>query len=92
VAVLTDDATASSGEAIAVAFKGRPNTKSFGKPTCGISTAVRGFSFLDGSVLGLTVAIMADRNKTLYGKAIQPDVNESNQEVYLQKALEWLRQ
>jgi C-terminal processing protease CtpA/Prc len=92
VAVLTDEATASSGEAIAVAFKGRPNTKSFGRPTCGVSSAVKGYSFLDGSMLGLTVSVMADRNKTMYGKAVEPDVNETNQEVYLQKALDWLRQ
>lgn len=92
VAVLTDGATASSGEAIAVAFRGRPNTKSFGRPTCGVSTANQGFPFLDGSSLILTVSTMADRNKTMYGKAIEPDVNETNQEVYLQKALDWLRQ
>lgn len=92
VAVLTDEATASSGEAIVVAFRGRPNTKSFGRPTCGVSTANQGFPFLDGSSLILTVSTMADRNKTMYGKAIAPDVNETNQEVYLQKALDWLRQ
>jgi hypothetical protein len=28
---------------------------------------------------------MADRNKTMYGKVIEPDVNETNQEIYLQK-------
>lgn len=92
VAVLTDGATASSGEAIAVAFRGRANTRSFGRPTCGVSTANEGFPFLDGSSLILTVSTMADRNKKMYGKAIEPDVNETNQEVYLQKALDWLRQ
>lgn len=35
---------------------------------------------------------MADRNKTMYGKVIEPDVNETNQEIYLQKALDWLWQ
>jgi carboxyl-terminal processing protease len=38
VAVLTDTGVASSGEAIA--FRGRPNTRSFGTPTCGLSTDV----------------------------------------------------
>lgn len=36
VAVLTSRFTASSGEAIAVAFRGRPNTRSFGEPTLGL--------------------------------------------------------
>ncbi len=35
---------------------------------------------------------MAERNKTMYGKVIEPDVNETNQEIYLQKALDWLWQ
>ena len=34
VAVLTDKAVASSGEAIAVAFRARPSTRSFGTDTC----------------------------------------------------------
>ncbi len=40
VAVLTDVGVASSGEAIAIAFRARPDTRSFGTPTCGLSTAV----------------------------------------------------
>jgi carboxyl-terminal processing protease len=43
VIVLTDEVTASSGEAIA--FKGRPNTKSFDRPTCGVLMANQGFHF-----------------------------------------------
>lgn len=39
VAVLFDGMTASSGEAVVVAFKQRPDTRSFGMPTCGLSTA-----------------------------------------------------
>jgi hypothetical protein len=44
VAVLTDVRIASSGEATAIAFRGRPNTRSFGEPTCGLSTANQGFT------------------------------------------------
>jgi C-terminal processing protease CtpA/Prc len=43
VAVLTDIGVASSGEAIAVAFRARSNTRSFGTPTCGLSTAITQF-------------------------------------------------
>ncbi|WP_052731119.1 S41 family peptidase [Spirosoma radiotolerans] len=54
VAVLTNQATASSGEAVAIAFKGRPNTRSFGKATCGLSTANVTNKLSDGALLNLT--------------------------------------
>jgi len=73
VAVLTDRGVASSGEAAVVAFRGRPDTRSFGEPTCGLSTANRSFSLSDGASLILTVSTMADRDKTPYGGAIVPD-------------------
>jgi C-terminal processing protease CtpA/Prc len=92
VAVLTDRVTASSGEAVAIAFRGRPNTRSFGKPTCGLSTANRGFSLTNGTVLFLTVSTMADRTGTEYGKSVEPDVLEANQQLCLEKALAWLRE
>ncbi len=92
VAVLTDQATASSGEAITIAFRGRSNTKSFGLPTCGISTANQGFPIGDGATLLLTVSTMADRTKKMYGKSVVPDVVENNQQVYLQQAIDWLKQ
>lgn len=92
VAVLTDQATASSGEAITIAFRGRNNTRSFGLPSCGLSTANQGFSLTDGSTLLLTVSTMADRTKKLYGKSVVPDVVESNQQVYVQQAINWLKQ
>jgi len=37
VAVLTADTTNSAGEAITVFFKSRPDTRSFGAPTCGMN-------------------------------------------------------
>src|SRR5207244_1020919 len=38
VAVLTDNLVASSGEAIAISFRARPNARAFGSATCGLST------------------------------------------------------
>jgi carboxyl-terminal processing protease len=90
IAVLTDQATASSGEATAIAFKGLENAKSFGTNTCGISTAVQGFSFLDGSTLGLVVSNMADKNKKIYGKVVIPDVVEPDPQKQIQKASAWI--
>ena len=43
VAVILDQLVASSGEAIAVSFLGRPNTKTFGSNTCGLSTVNKQF-------------------------------------------------
>jgi len=73
VAVLTDDRTASSGEAMVIAFRGREQTKSFGGETFGVSTANRGFPLSDGAMLILTVSTMADRDGNLYGYKITPD-------------------
>lgn len=74
VAVLLDNAIASSGEAIAIAFIGRPNTRSFGTATCGLSTANSSIPLSDGSSLILTTSYMADRNKNKFGVPIEPDV------------------
>jgi len=89
VAVLLDKGIASSGEAIAIAFIGRENTKSFGSPTCGLSTANRRFSLSNTATLNLTVSYMADRNKQQYGIPINPDV-ESGNETIIQQAIDFI--
>ena len=73
VAVLTDGAVASSGEAVVIAFRERPDTRSFGSPTCGLSTANRAFRLADGALLNLTTSVMADRRLTRYGGPVIPD-------------------
>ncbi|MDQ2717178.1 MAG: S41 family peptidase [Chloroflexota bacterium] len=73
VAVLTASNTASSGEAIVVAFRGRPQTRSFGEPTHGIPTANAPFTLRDGATLNLTTALDADRTGHTYDSAIAPD-------------------
>jgi C-terminal processing protease CtpA/Prc len=74
VAVLTSNITASAGEAVVVAFRGRPNTQSFGYQTAGYSTANRIFELSDGAWIVLTVSTFADRTGQLYGDKIAPDV------------------
>src|SRR5580700_7167702 len=49
VAVLVDSSTASSAEAITIAFHGRPASRSFGSRTAGKSTAVQPFKLDDGA-------------------------------------------
>lgn len=72
IAVLTDTLTASSGEAIAIAFKKRPKTRSFGWKTYGVSTANQGYTLSDGSRLLLTVGTFSDRKMTRYGGPVIP--------------------
>jgi C-terminal processing protease CtpA/Prc len=91
VAVLTDHGTASSGEATAIAFKGRPNARSFGAPTCGLSTAIENYAMSDGASLNLTVSVMADRTRTKYGYAVGPDEIVMNGTEVVERAIAWLQ-
>ncbi|CAM4422857.1 S41 family peptidase [Zobellia roscoffensis] len=87
IAILTSEMTASSGEAIVIAFKGLSSTKSFGHKTTGLSTGNVVYELSDGARLILTTTIMADRTKNLYGGQITPDVLTNNPKG---KAIEWL--
>ena len=91
VAVLLNSAVASSGEAIAVSFIGRKNTKSFGSATAGLSTSNQSFSLSDNATLNLTTASFADRNKNTYGSIINPDVT-SSKETIINDAITWIRE
>ncbi|MFE3969703.1 S41 family peptidase [Stenotrophomonas sp. YIM B13575] len=73
VAVLTGPRTASSGEATVLAFRGRAQTRSFGQPTAGVSTANVVRRLVDGSALVLTTSVMRDRNGDGDGRKIAPD-------------------
>ncbi|MEU3516085.1 S41 family peptidase [Streptomyces sp. NPDC006654] len=73
VAVLTGRRTASAGEAVVVAFKGRPDTRSFGEQTYGVPTGNKSYRLSDGAMLFLTEAKDADRTGRTYDAAVQPD-------------------
>lgn len=91
VALLTDIGVASSGEAIAIAFRGRPHTRSFGTATCGLSTAVAQFPLKQGGRIAVVTSVMADRTKTPYGKAVTPDEVVNDPAGVVPRALSWLR-
>ncbi len=95
VAVLTGPRTASSGEAVVVAFRGRLDTRSFGLPTAGRSTSNSTFDLPDGSRLLLTTAVMIDRTGAAYGGRIAPDVRidsaKTAEDGALAAAQAWLR-
>ena len=73
VAILLGPATASSGEAVAVAFRQRPNTRAFGQRTRGLSTSNELFRLSDGAAINLTVAMFADRDGRRYPDGVEPD-------------------
>ncbi len=73
VAVLIAVVTASSGEAIAVSFKGRPDTRFFGVPTLGLVTGNDGFELSDGAMIWLSTVWYADRTGKVYKTRIIPD-------------------
>jgi carboxyl-terminal processing protease len=91
VAVLMNGQTASAGELIAIAFIGRPQTKSFGTGTRGVSTT-RAFFDINGERLTLANNRMADRILKPYGKKVYPDVEEKDAELVIVKAVQWLKQ
>ena len=73
VAVLVDSSTASSAEAVSIAFHGRDATRFFGQRTAGKATAVQPFSLSDGAELYLTTAIDADRTGKPFPDGLTPD-------------------
>ena len=90
VAVLTGPATASSGEAVAVAFRGRPEARSFGEATFGVSTGNRGFRLEDGALMFVTASRFADRSGTVYGGKLIPDETVTTAQA-LPAATAWLQ-
>jgi C-terminal processing protease CtpA/Prc len=100
VAVLTGPVTASSGEAVVTAFRGRPDTRSFGRSTAGLSTANLAYRLSDGAVINLTVSTFADRTGRVYGESIAPDevipvsstTRDPATDLTLRTAVQWLRE
>lgn len=90
VAVLQAGATASSGEAIALALRGRPNSRSFGFPTAGYSTGNSPMTLVDGSLLVLTGTVMKDRNGMGDGARIVPDTPSRDDADIERAAQQWL--
>ncbi|RYU74529.1 S41 family peptidase [Hymenobacter persicinus] len=90
VAVLTDGRTASSAEAVVVAFRGRARTHSFGQPTYGVPSANTTFTLPDGALLNITTAAFADRTRRVYERALAPDEPTAPAQT-LSRAVEWVR-
>ncbi len=75
VAVLTSRYTASSGEIIAIAFKGRPRTKFIGESTGGFTTVTNWQPISDDLTMSISVSYYADRNNVIYKTRVSPDID-----------------
>jgi carboxyl-terminal processing protease len=76
VAVLIGPRTASSGEATAIAFHARPDTRFFGQSTAGLTTSNEPLALSDGALLILTMSVFTDRAGASYGQDISVDPDE----------------
>ena len=89
VAILTDDATASSGEAVLLSFRGLDNARVFGSPTAGYASANESIIFYNGSILALTVSCDIARTGEVFCEdPIVPDVETDSPE---EDAISWLK-
>ena len=88
VALLTDEWTGSSGEAVLLCFRGLPNTRAFGSPTAGYCSCNQIYALPDGSHLVLTIGEdIARTGETFCDDPIAPDVTT---EMPFEEALEWI--
>ncbi|WP_018627635.1 S41 family peptidase [Niabella aurantiaca] len=93
IAVLVGPRTASSGEFTTISFIGRPNTKLFGQPTAGYTTANSSFRLSDGSTLLLATTYAADRKKHHHIGRIMPDVpveQSKDKDADMEAAANWI--
>lgn len=99
IAVLISQITASAGEDVAVAFKGRPNTVFIGEKTYGFTTGVATYR-INGNLLAIASSFVADRTGKIYKDGVSPDIEivEGDDFKHLLKdkkvieAMKWIRQ
>ncbi len=93
IAVLTGPQTGSSGEMLTLAFKGRANTRFFGLPTAGVTSANQFFPLRHGGILNLATSAPLDRTGRPHPGPIEPDEgieSASTQGSLEQAAAAWL--
>jgi carboxyl-terminal processing protease len=97
IAVLTSRYTVSSGEFVANALKGRPNTKFFGEATGGYTTSTNWITIEDKLIICISSGIYCDRNGVMYSKNIPVDTevefnatSKISEDQGISEALKWL--
>lgn len=79
IVLLTGPNTSSSGEIVAIAFKGMDQVFYYGEPTAGFTTGNATYTLPGNAMLVLTVCTEADRNGKVYDGKIIPDELISSQ-------------
>ncbi len=93
IAILLDEKTASSGEAVAIAFLGKEHTRTFGQHTGGYTSGNSPFFLSDRALICLSVSYMRDRLGRVYKEGVVPDVIiEDEGAQIIHSAVEWLKQ
>lgn len=95
VALLLSRTTASSGEAVAVAFLGRPNLRTFGDSTAGMNAANGRFPLSDGAQIFTPYSMNSDRHGQSHATKIAPDElvpwdESSDADAAMARAKAWL--
>ena len=90
IAILTDEWTGSSGEAVLLAFRGLENVRSFGSPTAGYASTNTIFHLYDGTQIVLTVGadVVLRTGEVFCEEPIPPDALTGSPE---QDAAAWIR-
>jgi carboxyl-terminal processing protease len=92
VAVLQDTMTASSGEAVATAFRGLEHVESFGTTSHGYTSGNSSRTLFDGAEVILTESVYVDRNGVnLNEEPITPDHPTTTAAAH-EQARQWLQQ
>jgi hypothetical protein len=90
VAVLINQATSSTAESLAIAFKDRPNTVIIGSESCEPTLHNLRFVLSDFSYLNLAVAYVADRNGNEYQNGLVPDIVTNDEPTAIQEAINFI--
>ena len=98
VAVLLSHYTASSGEALAVMLKDRPQTRFFGQESNGMITVTNYYPLAENTFATISVSIYQDRAGKVYDQYVPVDqktpfslTEQWEEDPGIQQALEWLR-
>lgn len=79
IAILQDEWTASSGEAVLAAFRGVDGVRTFGTDSAGYTSANVSHTLFDGATIVLTESLYVDRTGRNYEEgAIAPDLNSTD--------------
>ena len=98
IAVLTSRYTVSSGELVAVAFKGQKNVRFFGEATGGYTTNTSGENILESVILVIATGVFCDRTGQSYPHNVPVDElidfkveSDKTKDLGIKTANEWLK-